>query len=249
MATPRESFGDRETGRRAFTLIELLVVMAIISLLVSILVPSLKKAQKLAKAAVCLSNMHHVGAVLSLYAQDWRGFLPPVCTNPWSGPPPIRWQQMLFQKRLATSQDMFICPSVRPMKFKDANTNPIYAGWDPYFMAVGMRSTATFDYSTNIDRCTYLETTNVYGTEATYSRPGDFFLVTDSFNVTQNFQWYYVQAASGWPFWIDPRHSKKAHTLFADMSVRPADKAYFASVKMSNGKSEGWDKFVKAPTD
>ena len=46
---------------RGFTLIELLVVIAIISLLVSILIPSLKRAKELARRAVCASNLHQPG--------------------------------------------------------------------------------------------------------------------------------------------------------------------------------------------
>ncbi|MBI5863233.1 MAG: prepilin-type N-terminal cleavage/methylation domain-containing protein [Planctomycetes bacterium] len=46
---------------RAFTLIELLVVVAIISLLLAILLPSLKGAREQAKRAKCLSNMGQFG--------------------------------------------------------------------------------------------------------------------------------------------------------------------------------------------
>jgi prepilin-type N-terminal cleavage/methylation domain-containing protein/prepilin-type processing-associated H-X9-DG protein len=73
---------NTETGIMAkrvhgFTLIELLVVVAIISLLVSILVPSLTKAKVLAKRAVCGANWHQVGVTCQFYIQDYHSLFPP----------------------------------------------------------------------------------------------------------------------------------------------------------------------------
>ena len=65
--------GRETTG---FTLIELLVVIAIISLLVSILIPSLKRAKELTRRVVCASNLHEMGVALMTYAADHRGEFP-----------------------------------------------------------------------------------------------------------------------------------------------------------------------------
>ncbi len=59
-----------------FTLIELLVVIAIIALLVSILLPSLNRAQELAKRAVCSTNVRQIGTVMHMYAGDYEGRYP-----------------------------------------------------------------------------------------------------------------------------------------------------------------------------
>lgn len=56
----------------AFTLIELLVVVAIISLLMAILLPSLSRARRQAKAAVCLSNLRQIGNLLQAYSNEDR---------------------------------------------------------------------------------------------------------------------------------------------------------------------------------
>lgn len=62
--------------RRAFTLIELLVVMAIISVLMGILLPSLSKARAQAKGAICMNNMRQTGFAANLYAEDWDSRIP-----------------------------------------------------------------------------------------------------------------------------------------------------------------------------
>ncbi len=60
-----------------FTLIELLVVVAIISLLLTILVPSLNEAKELARAVQCKSDLHNVGLGIIFYDEDYSHTLPP----------------------------------------------------------------------------------------------------------------------------------------------------------------------------
>ena len=62
---------------KKFTLIELLVVVAIIGVLVSILMPSLKNARESAYSAVCKSNMSNSYKAVYMYADNWNGTLPP----------------------------------------------------------------------------------------------------------------------------------------------------------------------------
>jgi len=60
----------------AFTMIELLVVVAIISILASLLVPSLKRARDTAKSAACVNNLRQLSAAVVLYAGDYNGWVP-----------------------------------------------------------------------------------------------------------------------------------------------------------------------------
>lgn len=62
--------------RHGFTLIELLVVVAIIALLISILLPSLKAAREQAKAVACGSNLRTIGSALRYYIDDNRAYYP-----------------------------------------------------------------------------------------------------------------------------------------------------------------------------
>lgn len=65
-------------SRRGFTLIELLVVMAIISLLVSILTPSLARARQQAKATVCLTRLREFMLAATAYSNEYDFQLPPI---------------------------------------------------------------------------------------------------------------------------------------------------------------------------
>lgn len=60
----------------AFTLIELLVVISIVSLLIAILLPALRKARDSARSAMCLTNMRQMGIATSIYYNDWNGWYP-----------------------------------------------------------------------------------------------------------------------------------------------------------------------------
>ena len=56
--------------RKAFTLIELLVVIAIIALLLSILLPSLRKAKEAVVRIKCRSRLKQWGVAIQLYNTD-----------------------------------------------------------------------------------------------------------------------------------------------------------------------------------
>ncbi len=69
------------TPGRGFTLIELLVVIAIIALLMSILMPALGNVRRMAKEAICGTNVRHLVTSFHLYAEDHDERLPDMSRN------------------------------------------------------------------------------------------------------------------------------------------------------------------------
>ena len=67
---------SRGCGQRAFTLLELLVVIAIVSLLLAIILPSLRKVRQQARAVVCAANLRSVGVGIHAYAHDYNDTIP-----------------------------------------------------------------------------------------------------------------------------------------------------------------------------
>lgn len=61
----------------AFTLIEMLVVIAIISVLLTVMMPAIWQSRVKAKSAVCLSRLRTLGQGLVLYANTYADALPP----------------------------------------------------------------------------------------------------------------------------------------------------------------------------
>lgn len=72
-------------SRHAFTLIEVLVVVTIIALLISILLPSLRRAKECAKIVVCKANLTTMYRGHAYYATDNSGCFPDPDWWLWDG--------------------------------------------------------------------------------------------------------------------------------------------------------------------
>ena len=117
----------RETA--GFTLIELLVVIAIISLLVSILIPSLKRAKELTRRVICASNLHQMGLALMTYTADHKGDFPEGGrTRYFSDFYNSTWKNSVYPKYISVPS-LCYCPSdpeLQPGSYVGADP------WDPW---------------------------------------------------------------------------------------------------------------------
>jgi len=65
---------SRHARGKGFTLIELLVVVAIVSLLTSILIPSLQRVRELGRSAVCIGTLRGIGTAAAAYSISSNGY-------------------------------------------------------------------------------------------------------------------------------------------------------------------------------
>ena len=116
---------NHNIGKKGFTLIELLVVIAIIALLLSILMPSLRKVKNQAYEVVCRSNLKQWGSIYLMYIQDYNGsFMPGWVLKEGM------WMNTL--KPYYQTRKICMCPKVKKL-VSDGTSDPgRLVGWGEY---------------------------------------------------------------------------------------------------------------------
>ena len=115
--------------RRGFTLIELLVVIAIIALLLSILMPALRKVKEQAKMVGCLANLRQWNLIYAMYLQESEGkFFTGIGANGY-------WwvAQLDDQYESYKLNDLWFCPKTTSPLIDEFGNNTgkftIFAAW------------------------------------------------------------------------------------------------------------------------
>lgn len=108
-----------------FTLIELLVVIAIIALLLSILMPSLRKVKKQARKVVCQSNLKQWGVIFTLYAQNNNSQFHAGLTDSGGYNTGLAWVSVM--RDYYVDPDIRFCPEATKLA-NDGGKNP-FSAW------------------------------------------------------------------------------------------------------------------------
>ncbi|NLG36250.1 MAG: type II secretion system protein [Lentisphaerae bacterium] len=104
--------------RDAFTLIELLVTVAIITLLMTVLLPALSAAREQTRATRCAGNLRQVGLAFVIYRGDWNDTFVPM----------PNWKANLWQ---------YVAPDLREQICYCPSRHGISIAWSDWFWGQG----------------------------------------------------------------------------------------------------------------
>ncbi|MCM8534846.1 MAG: DUF1559 domain-containing protein [Lentisphaeraceae bacterium] len=110
--------------KKYFTLIELLVVISIISILSSILLPSIQGAREKTRSAVCKNNLKQIGYAVEMYSDDNGGWLAANETNVWSNQI-LRSSNPIMMGKYGTytsGAEPYFCPSMPEGEINSGNS-------------------------------------------------------------------------------------------------------------------------------
>jgi len=133
----------------AFTVPEVLAVVAILSILLAMLLPSMTVAKERARAVICASNERQIGIGIRNYAVQNKQYFP-VGVNPGSGD----WLWMAILREEVSTMDLFYCPSTPETTRWVRRSNPGSpshpTGWkkDEYRLGPGRGN--SFSYGMNV---------------------------------------------------------------------------------------------------
>jgi competence protein ComGC len=149
----RHARHPRALNRCAFSLVDVLVTLAVISVLIGLLLPTLSGVRETTRQVVCRSNVRSLGLGIVLFADDHENKLPPSeyvrnlqphrttqvrrdSTQPWDG------LGYLYSLDYLPAAGVFYCPS-------HTGTNPYSAYADRWTLSAAEAYPSQIDIITN----------------------------------------------------------------------------------------------------
>ncbi len=108
------------SSRGGFTIVELLVIISIIILLIALLLPALSNARRVARTAICKSNMHQLIVAVDAFANDDDGYFPPMQRS--IDGHEVSWRAILYEY-VAFDPEAFDCPAEEWQQYASGRIN------------------------------------------------------------------------------------------------------------------------------
>jgi prepilin-type N-terminal cleavage/methylation domain-containing protein/prepilin-type processing-associated H-X9-DG protein len=202
-----KSHSSRSTGQ-GFTLLELLVTVAIVSILITMLVPGIAGLRERALSSQCIGNLRQVGAGAMLSASEndgkWLFF---DRDQGWA-----MWDKLLLDQGYLSSSKVTYCPAWKPKTYKT---------WRTYGVTwLGLANKPDDDGVIIANSDGNGRVTGEINFMA-ISKPSSFLLMADSYTTRASYDksQYAIVQGGGWSDEIHLRHAARANILFGDGHV------------------------------
>ncbi|MCM8532179.1 MAG: prepilin-type N-terminal cleavage/methylation domain-containing protein [Lentisphaeraceae bacterium] len=211
---------------KKFTLIELLVVVAIIGILMSLLLPSLKTAREKAKQAVCLSNQKQCGIALLGYATEFNSI---TAKDQRNGGGKSYWASLLVHLGYIGDDTK----GLRCTTYPPYESDSFYNTFGINFFSKTGNSNITDDIFNALDGS---NKESVFIDHGRIDTPTEFVLLVDSTTIEGDEQAHWAHGNGSGSSAVHLRHGRKSNTLFADGHAKAVSRTGLFDVGFQHGR-------------